>query len=273
MCLHSASKRSKISSLLPLFLKGEGRIFIKKCALFLSDFIFPPVCLVCEEAVARKSGFLCVSCFLELDFVLEPYCIQCALPFASPHLLGERCLQCCSSPPSWRHVRAIFLYNAGSKRLIFPFKYHGNIRNILLFRKLFLQIGGDLLEEADYLIPVPLHRQKIRARGYNQAALLAKALAKEKGIKILFQGLKRSRQTRPLARLNLKERQKELKSAFIVPPSIKPLLKNKKIILVDDVLTTGMTAEFCTKILLEAGCASVDIFVIARTELGRKNNA
>lgn len=252
---------------------SRWRYYFKYIFAAVTDFVFPPLCLICHDFLMKGGGYLCGSCFSQLDFIIEPYCIQCAIPFSNYGLLQTRCMKCTSSPPSWRQVRAIFIYNEASKALIFPFKYHGNIRNILLFSALLYKNSGDILKAADFIIPVPLHLKKIRQRGYNQSALLAKSLAEKAGTPLLLDWLKRVHFTRPLASLALPERKLELEKAIIVTPHHQAVLKNKRIILVDDILTTGITAEICTKALLEAGCLSVDIFVIARTPLADENQS
>lgn len=234
------------------------------------DFLCPPTCLSCGEAVEAR-GCLCPSCFGALHRLVSPCCLRCGEPLSAYEVpeKGGVCAQCVQTPPVWRHARAAFAYNDIARRLIFPMKYADRPINASFLAALMEEAACALIgKDNPLLIPVPLHYRKLRKRRYNQAALLASHLARRHNICAVLDGLIRRRHTRSLALLTVSERQEELRDMFEVQPSHRALLEGKHVIVVDDILTTGATAEACTRALFDAGCMTVDILVAARSCAG-----
>ena len=219
---------------------------------------------------------LCGACFARARFVLDPCCSRCASPF--PHEqpgegragTGRLCAFCEAEPPPWDTARAAFVYDPFSRRLILPLKYADRTENARVLGLHMARAAPALLAEADALVPVPLHRSRLLSRRYNQAALLARAVRRAAGPgapPLLVDALRRLRATRQLAHQNAGMRRAELEGAIGVrhPAAV----RGKRIVLVDDVLTTGSTARACATALKAAGAVSVGLLVAARTEAPR----
>lgn len=232
------------------------------------DFILPPVCHCCG-AETSGSGAFCAECFTHLRIIGRPYCVSCAVPVPEKAFLGHsgRCAVCEACLPPWRQARAAFVYDEWSRKLILPLKYADQTENARLLASFMKRAGSDLLIGNDLLIPVPLHWTRLLRRRYNQAALLARALARGKGMPTCIPDvLKRAVMTQSLARLPSRERAREVQKAIVVRRQFVPAVEGKRVLLIDDVLTTGATARVCTLALLDAGATSVDLLVAARTE-------
>ena len=231
--------------------------FIARATL---DILLPAHCLACTEPVSGV-GQLCGACFAAADFITAPVCGQCGLPLAEPAPL---CTACDWDPPTFRAARAALRYGPAAKRLILPFKYADRPEAASGLARLLLRPGADLLAAADWLVPVPLHRRRLAARGYNQAGQLARALGRLAQKPVLIDALARIRATRPLAELDQHERDAALKGAIAVRPNRSPAIIGRTILLIDDVLTSGATASSCATALYEAGAAAVDVLALAR---------
>ena len=225
------------------------------------NLLLPATCAACDSNVGAP-GQLCATCFGALNFVTAPFCIACGLPFG---VQGETtCLTCRTTPPPWREARAALMYDSAARNLILPFK-HADRTDIAATLALHMQrAGAALLARADLLVPVPLHRWRLLARRYNQAALLAAALSRRTGRPALQDALRRIRVTQQLGRLPAAERAALLMGAIAVRPSRAAAVAGKRILLIDDVLTSGATARACTQALLDAGATSIDVLVASR---------
>ncbi len=227
------------------------------------DVLFPPQCLRCR-ALVEGPGSLCGDCWREVSFVTEPHCACCGHPFA--HDVGEAavCGACAAQPPSYGRARAVMVYNDASRDLVLGFKYADATHAAPSYGRWLARAGRTCLADADMLVPVPLHWMRLFRRRYNQAALLAHALAKETGVPVSPRALVRRRRTPPLGRLNREARRQRLSGAIAVNPEQAPDLKDRRVVLVDDVMTTGETVEACAKQVLRAGARSVDVLSLAR---------
>lgn len=233
---------------------------LKSLARATLDILLPAHCLACTEQV-DNDGQLCAACFAETNFITAPFCGQCGLPLAEPAPL---CTACDWAPPSFRAARAALRYGPAAKRLILPFKYSDRPEAASGLARLLLRPGADLLGPADWLVPVPLHRRRLAARGYNQAGQLARALGRLAGKPVLIDALARIRATRPLAELDQYDREMALKGAIAVRPRRAAAIAGRTILLIDDVLTSGATASSCATALYAAGAAAVDVLALAR---------
>lgn len=231
----------------------------------LRDGLLPPHCLICEAPVAGD-GQLCASCFPQLNFISAPFCVCCGLglPVAAVADQAGRCLHCVLNPPAFGMARAALRYDQGAKKLILPFKYADRPEAAGGLARLMLRPGADLLQKAAVLLPVPLSRARLRERGYNQAGALARALGRQAGRPVLLDGLIRLRHTAPLEGLGAAERRRLLAGAIAVRPGREAGIEGRAILLIDDVLTSGATADSCARALLAAGAAAVDVLVLAR---------
>lgn len=240
-----------------------GRLDGQRLARLLLDAVLPPRCLACGAAVARQGG-LCVACWTRLVFVAPPQCACCGIPFSFAVDPGARCPECLVTPPAFQCARAVFVYDAASRPLVTGFKFGDRIHAAEAYGQWLARAGQELLAEADGLVPVPLHWWRLFRRRYNQAALLAGALARISGVPLRLDGLCRHRPTSPQTGLLREKRQRNVRAAFAVPPQVRPQLVGARLILVDDVLTTGATANECARTLLDAGAQRVDVLTLAR---------
>ena len=217
------------------------------CTKLLEDFlayIMPFRCLMCQEVVMQANSF-CPTCWGKLSFITKPFCQICSkiLPFS----VGNEsiCIGCYNKPPLYDKARAVLRFDQESKKLIHNFKYYDRTNIAKAMALNMLNMHQDILQEADVLIPVPMHKFKRMLRFYNQAFILAKELSLLANKPILTDVLIKSRWTKSQATLSKKQRQSNLENSFgIKNPQ---LINGKKVILIDDVLTTGSTATICTK--------------------------
>lgn len=226
----------------------------------LLDAALPPHCLTCDNPVSDQ-GTQCPRCFSGLDFIAEPCCRRCGLPL--PHTDAD-CTACKHSPPLFEAARAALLYDDGARSLILPFKHADRTDLALPLAGHMARAGAALLARADILVPVPLHWRRLFKRRYNQAALLARHLGARTGKAVIPDALRRIRSTMPLAGLTAFERRLAVDGMFIVAPGCLLRLQGKRILLIDDVMTSGATANACTRALLAAGTAAVDVLAAAR---------
>ena len=227
------------------------------------DTLLPPRCPVTGELVSQH-GTLHASFWSNLNFIQNPFCACCGLPFSTPEAVGTLCGFCISEPPNFTLSRSALYYDDVSSRLILPFK-HGD-RTLLspLLAQWLIQSGTECLDDADYIIPVPLHRWRLLKRRYNQSAELARALSQKTNIPWLSHTLQRTRATESQGHKNAAARIDNMRNAFVVPARDHAVLKNKKIVLIDDVYTTGATVKSCCKALSKAGVKDIRVLTLAR---------
>ena len=238
----------------------------------LFDVLLPPRCAICGAEVDRQ-GLLCADCFRQTGFISEPFCARCGVPFGSAALGGvERlCPSCRAEPPVFGRARAALRYDAQGRRLVLPFKHADRTEFTAVLVPQMARAGAELLGEADVIVPEPLHRWRLFHRRYNQAALLAKALGRIAKRQCVVDALRRIRATASLGEKSATERAAEVAQAFDVRPSRERMIQQRKVLLIDDVMTSGATANACAGALLAAGATSVDVLVAARVPDPRLN--
>jgi ComF family protein len=225
------------------------------------DLVFPPRCPLCGEGLSAQVG-LCSSCWNELAIPGDPACSLCQRPFGEGIADGLVCAPCLAQPPKHDGIAAGTLYNEASRRLVLAFKHGGRIALAPMMARL---IAARLSMDSEWLVvPVPLHRWRLWKRGYNQAALLGHEIAKFSGAALAVDALQRRKPTPPLGGLGRKARARALSGAIVVNPRHRERLRGAKIVLVDDVLTSGATSEVCVSALKRAGAERVVVACFAR---------
>lgn len=229
--------------------------------LALLDWLLPPVCPLCGLPTPNAGAF-CTTCRADVPALVPPCCPSCALPYPAEGGSSHPCEPCLRRPPPFRQTIAAGLYDRTLRQAIQRFKFEGVLP---LERPL-----AGLLSEAivaqmpawqpTLLIPVPLHRTRLRQRGFNQTLLLARAVGRQLGCPVAPRALVRSRATLPQPGLSAAARRDNLRGAFTVP---RPL-REARVLLIDDVMTTGATARECARALLDGGAAEVVVAVLAR---------
>ncbi len=227
------------------------------------DTLLPPRCLKCGKILGDANG-LCADCFNEITFISKPYCEHCGLPLASENTIGKFCGNCLRNPKSvFRMCRSAVAYDEHSKPLILNFKFNDRTENAAFLAK-WLRLGGKdiFAQQVDVIVPVPLHYTRLIKRRYNQSVLLARELSKLVGIPCDCRSVVRHRKTKPQVEFSGHERIRNVKNAFSV--KYPENLKGKRVVLIDDVMTTGSTLKECAKVILQAGAKSVDTLTVAR---------
>lgn len=229
----------------------------------LLNFALPPRCGLCGVTVDH-AGALCPTCWHDISFINAPFCACCGVPFSVDTRQDQEvllCTACLTDPPPYTMARAPLAYGAAAARLVSRFKYSAQLWLLPLFMPWLERAAPDLLHGVDALIPVPLHRWRLVWRGYNQAALFARALSASTGIKTDLSALTRRMATRPQVGLHRTERLKNVQNAFEAIPD---RVAGKVVVLIDDVLTTGATITACCDALLRAGAREVRVLTLAR---------
>jgi ComF family protein len=226
------------------------------------DVALPSLCPACREQV-RDSG-LCASCWSKLTMIAPPYCERLGIPFAYDPGPGVLSMQAISDPPAYHRARAAVRFDDISRALVHALKYGDRIDLAPTMGRWMARAGLELLKDADALIPVPLHWRRLWARRFNQSALLAQAIAGETGVAVADTALKRIKATAQQVGLTQSERAENVQGAFRVPADRKAEVAGRRVVLVDDVLTSGATSDACARALLRAGARNVDLLVFAR---------
>jgi len=228
--------------------------------LFL-DSLLPPQCMSCQAAV-DSPGTLCADCFSRITFITRPHCECCGIPFQGAVIDDLICGACLKDRPSFERARAAFVYAADSKALVLKLKHGDRTESAVHLARWLQRAGAELLAECDLIVPVPLHRWRLLMRSYNQSALLANALGKLAGKPVVPDALTRIKATPTQGGLSRSDRRRNVARAFAA--ARRQSIMERRILLIDDVLTTGATADACARTLLAAGAAKVDVLVLAR---------
>jgi len=186
--------------------------------------------------------------------------VRCGRPFEFAAEDRSICASCSREPPEWDRARAVFRYDEKSRYLVLRFKHADRADAAGAFGSWLVRSGAELLKDADLIVPVPLHRWRLFARRYDQAALLAAVVSKMSGVALEPLALIRRRATPSQGHLNRAERRRNVRGAFAVPAGKPDRIAGKRIVLIDEVLTTGSTAAACAQALRDAGAARVDVF-------------
>jgi len=257
---------------------GDGEIFQPPArALFRQrlgqgaarglDWLLPPLCLACRHPVGSHHA-LCPTCWRGVGFITAPVCERLGTPLAFDLGPGALSPQAIASPPAFDRARAAFRFDATGRTLIHALKYGDRLDVARALAAWMARAGHGLLTDADALVPVPLHWTRLLARRFNQAAELTRHLSDLSGIANEPLVLKRVRRTRHQVGLTRAQRLDNVTGAFRIAEDRKGWIRGKRLVLVDDVLTTGATLEACCRVLRRAGAARIDVLTAARVVEG-----
>ncbi|MSO54840.1 MAG: ComF family protein [Rhodospirillales bacterium] len=227
------------------------------------DVLLPPLCLGCEIEVDAP-GTLCATCWNSLRFIATPSCATCGLPFAVDAGVGLLCAPCIQDPPRFDRARLVFIYDETGRRLVLKFKHGDRTDAAPAFGAWLARAGAELTADVDCVAPVPLHWTRLFARRYNQAALLAHVVGAHLGIPVIPDLLTRKRRTPSQSRLSRDARRRNVAWAFAVTPARSEQLRGWRILLIDNVYTTGATLGACSRVLKDGGASAVKALTLAR---------
>ena len=230
------------------------------------DVILPPRCPVSGDLV-DEHGMISAQIWAGLSFISEPYCTCCGIPLDFESETDMHCMACIDYPPVFHTARAAIRYEGVGRDLVLGFKHGDKTHLAQSFIPWIEQVGKEVLDRADYLIPVPLHPWRLVSRRYNQATLMAEVLSKSSNVPYLPLALKRIRSTPSQGHLTFAERKKNVRSAFGLNPKYQSVIEGKALVLIDDVYTTGATVNECAKLLYKNGAKRVDVLTLARVML------
>ena len=240
---------------------ASAALILRKASRQILDLALPPRCPGCGAVTADARSF-CLDCWQALTFLGDPCCRRCGLPFAFDGAAEAECAGCIADPPEYDSMRAAVAYGELARKVVLRLKYGGRpgtACTIAHFMQRHMPVGADVL-----LTPVPLHRWRIWRRGYNQSALIARWLARRRGDEVALDLLRRVKATPPLKGMSRRERAQTVRGAFRISPGAAEKVKGRKVVLVDDVYTTGATVNACARLLKRAGAAEVIILCWAR---------
>ncbi len=232
------------------------------------DALLPPQCMKCGALVADQGG-LCGVCWPKLTFLGPPQCAQCGLPFEHDFSAGDsgdgmRCGDCLRRPPAYRCARAAVAYDDESRGVLLAFKHGDRTDMTPALGGWLARAGAGLTGVADLIVPVPLHWTRLWRRRFNQSALLALALGRLADVPVDVDLLARAKRTRSQGGLGRGARRRNVQGAFRLRRRANAMLAGRRVLLVDDVMTTGATVEACAKVLVRGGAVAVDVLTLAR---------
>jgi ComF family protein len=229
----------------------------------VADVVLPPTCLACRKPVGEAGG-LCPACWKQAGFIERPFCERLGTPF--PHDPGAPLISpaALADPPAYGRARAAMRYSEVGRELVHLLKYGDRLDLLRPLGTWMARAGAELLTDADALVPVPLHWTRLWQRRFNQSAGLARAVSAVARLPVWDYALARVRATPPQVGLARSERARNVAGAFRVPRATRSEVKDKKLVLIDDVLTSGATVDACAKALTRTGAARVDVLVLTR---------
>jgi len=232
------------------------------------DIALPTLCVSCREPVEGEG--VCAPCWSKLSFIEPPYCPRLGIPFVydpGPDMLS---MEAIASPPAYQRARAAVRYDEVARTLVQALKYHDRTDLAPAMGRWMARAGRELLDGADMLIPVPLHWRRAWHRRFNQSGALGRAIERQAGVALRGDVLRRVRPTEQQVGLSRAQRASNVQGAFEVSTDAKSQIAGRRLVLVDDVLTSGATLDACARALLRAKAAQVDVLVFARVVDGPK---
>ncbi len=236
--------------------------WLASTAAYAADLLLPPLCVACRAPVDRH-GVLCASCWGDLSFIRPPLCDRLGMPLPCAETGIAVSAAALLDPPAYDRARAAVVFGGVARKLVHALKYQDRHEGVAFCARLMREAGRELLVDADVLVPVPLSRRRLLARRFNQAAVLARKVSILSGVPLRARALTRTRHTAPQVGRTMQRRRENVSGAFAVRRGEARFLDRRRVVLVDDVITTGATADACAMALLEAGAASVDVLAFA----------
>jgi ComF family protein len=227
------------------------------------NFALPSLCPACRGLVDGQGG-LCATCWSTLSFIAPPYCERLGIPFVYDPGPGVLSMEAIANPPAYARARAAVRFDDVARKLVHALKYSDRLDLAPMMGGWMAQAGRELLANADAIVSVPLHWRRLWTRRFNQAAMLAKVISESSGVPTVHHVLERTRATPQQVGLSRPERASNVQGAFRVADGSKVEIRGKRLVLVDDVLTSGATIDNCARTLLRAGASNVDVLVFAR---------
>src|ERR1700720_1135996 len=234
----------------------------RNAARLVLDIALPTLCVACREPVDGEG--VCANCWSKLSFIAKPFCPKLGIPFVydpGPELLS---MEAIANPPAYARARAAVRYDDVARTLVHALKYQDRTDLAPAMGRWMARAGRELLEEADVLVPVPLHRRRAWGRRYNQSGALARIIERQTGIKVAPEALRRICPTQQQIGLSKPQRASNVQGAFKVSTLRQSQIAGRRVVLIDDVLTSGATVDACARALLRAKAVQVDVLVFAR---------
>ena len=239
-----------------------GRHVLSRAARLALDIALPTLCVSCREPVDGEG--VCAACWAKLSFIAPPFCPRLGIPFVydpGPELLS---MEAIANPPAYQRARAAVRYDDVARTLVHSLKYLDRTDLAPAMGRWMARAGQELLADADVLVPVPLHWRRGWSRRYNQSGALARVISRQSGVKLASEALRRIRPTEQQIGLSRAQRATNVQGAFKVAADRMADIQGRRVVLIDDVMTSGATTDACARALLRAKAAQVDVLVFAR---------
>ncbi|QHO73370.1 amidophosphoribosyltransferase [Bradyrhizobium sp. CCBAU 051011] len=226
------------------------------------DIALPTQCVSCREPVDGEG--VCAACWAKLSFIAPPFCPRLGIPFVYDPGSELLSMEAIANPPAYQRARAAVRYDDVARTLVHALKYQDRTDLAPAMGRWMARAGKELLDQADVLVPVPLHWRRGWSRRYNQSGALARVISQQTGVKLTAEALRRIRATEQQIGLSRPQRASNVQGAFKVAADRMADIQGRRVILIDDVLTSGATTDACARALLRAKAAQVDVLVFAR---------
>jgi ComF family protein len=245
------------------------RVAVAMVSRLALNVALPTLCVACRAPVSGEG--VCAACWAKLSFIAPPFCERLGIPFVYDPGPGILSMQAIADPPAYNRARAAVRYDDVARTLVHGLKYQDRMDLAPTLGRWMARAGAEILGNADVLVPVPLHWRRGWSRRYNQSGALAKVIGRNVNVPVSAGALKRIRPTPHQVGLSKSERARNVQGAFQVPAERRAEVEGRRIVLIDDVLTSGATTDACARALLRARAANVDVLVFARVVEGARN--